>query len=728
VRAIDHTTDVARLVEGRHANPHAWLGAHPDGGGAVVRARWPGALSATLVLGAGHERPMRLVHQDGVVEARLPQLPEPGYRVRFEFGGGATHEVIDPYPFWPTLGDVDLHLIGEGRHERLWEVMGARPRVHQGTVGTSFAVWAPAARSVRVVGDWNGWDGRIHPMRSMGASGVWEIFVPAVGAGARYKFEVLGVDGRLRLKADPWAFATEVPPGTAGVVYESSYRWGDEDWLRSRPVFDGVADRISIYEVHLGSWRRVPEEADRPLTYRELAPLLADHVVDLGFTHVELLPPAEHPYEPSWGYQVTGYFAPTSRFGAPDDFRFLVDHLHQRGIGVIVDWVPAHFPRDDWSLGRFDGTALYEHEDARRGEHPDWGTYVFNHGRNEVRNFLLANALYWIEELHVDGLRVDAVASMLYLDYSRQEGDWVPNAHGGREDLEAISFLQELNTVVHRRHPGVLTIAEESTAWDGVSRPVHLGGLGFTHKWNMGWMHDTLVYFSKEPVHRRWHHGQLTFGLLYAFSEHFVLPLSHDEVVHLKGSLLSKMPGDRWQRFANLRALYGWMWAHPGKKLVFMGAELAQVQEWSHEQSLDWHLLDDPMHAGVRDLVRVLNAVQAGHRALYVADSDPAGFAWICVDDADSSVYAFERRVPGGADDEAVVCLANLTPVPRHGYRVGLPLPGRWVDLVNTDSSRFGGSGVEQPEVVAEPVAWGDRPASGLVTLGPLSVRLLAPG
>jgi 1,4-alpha-glucan branching enzyme len=727
MRPMDHTTDLARLVDGRHDDPHGWLGAHPDGDGAVVRARWPGARSATLILAPGNERPMRAIHDEGIVETRLPDLPEPGYRIRFEFGEGATHEVVDPYPFWPTLGDVDLHLIGEGRHERLWEIMGARPRVHQGTAGTSFAVWAPAARSVRLVGDWNGWDGRIHPMRAMGASGVWELFVPGVGQGARYKFEILGVDGRLRLKADPWAFACEHPPGTASVVFGSSYEWGDDDWIERRARFDGLREQVSTYEVHLGSWRRVPEEGDRSLTYRELAPLLADHVADLGFTHVELMPPAEHPYEPSWGYQVTGYFAPTSRFGTPDDFRYLVDHLHQRGIGVIVDWVPAHFPKDDWSLGRFDGTALYEHEDSRRGEHPDWGTYVFNHGRHEVRNFLLANALYWIEELHVDGLRVDAVASMLYLDYSREGGEWVPNVHGGREDLDAIAFFQEVNTVVHGRHPGVLTVAEESTAWDGVSRPVDAGGLGFTHKWNMGWMHDTLEYFSKEAVHRRWHHGQLTFGLLYAFSEHFVLPLSHDEVVHLKGSLLEKMPGDRWQQMANLRALYGWMWAHPGKQLLFMGAELAQTQEWSHARSLDWHLLDDPMHAGVRDLVRALNAVQAEHPALHVADSDPEGFAWIAADDADHSVYAFERRVPGGDDRDVVVCLANLTPVPRHGYRVGLPVTGPWVDVLNTDAHAFGGSGIEQPEVTAEATPWQGRPASAVLTLPPLGVRWLAP-
>jgi 1,4-alpha-glucan branching enzyme len=722
------TTDLQRIVDGHHAEPHSVLGFHDAADGdVVVRAAWPGARSATLLVGDETEQAMELVHDRGVLEARVPKPPDPGYRVRYEFDGGATHEVVEPWGFWPTLGDVDLHLIGEGRHECLWNVLGARPRVHQGIAGTSFAVWAPSARSVRVVGDWNGWDGRIHPMRAMGASGVWELFVPGVATGARYKFEILGVDGRLRLKADPFAFATQLPPGTASVVFESSYEWADQEWLAKRELTDGLRDRIAVYEVHLGSWRRVPEDGDRQLTYREMAPLLADHVLDLGFTHVELMPPAEHPYEPSWGYQVSGYFAPTSRFGGPDDFRFLVDHLHQRGIGVIVDWVPAHFPKDDWSLGRFDGTALYEHADPRRGEHPDWGTYIFNFARHEVRNFLLANALYWLEELHVDGLRVDAVASMLYLDYSREEGQWIPNVHGGREDLDAISFLQEVNTVVHRRYPGVLTIAEESTAFDGVSRPVHLGGLGFTHKWNMGWMHDTLEYWQNEPVHRRWHHGQLSFGLVYAWSEHFVLPLSHDEVVHGKGSLINKMPGDEWQRFANLRALYAWMWAHPGKQLLFMGSELAQEREWSHERSLDWHLLDNPLHRGIRDLLRELNRAEAARPPLFTSDSDPAGFAWLSAEDAEHSVYAFERRVVGGDERDVVVCVANLTPVPRHGYRVGLPCAGRWVDVLNTDDARFGGSGVVQPELDTDETPWQGRPHSGVLALPPLAVRWLAP-
>jgi 1,4-alpha-glucan branching enzyme len=579
---------------------------------------------------------------------------------------------------------------------------------------------------VRVVGDWNGWQGTAHPLRALGGSGVWELFVPGVVSGQRYKFEVLGADGVLRIKADPLARATERPPANASVVFESSHDWsaGDAAWLERRAASSPIDGRLAVYEVHLGSWRRSGAGPGDYLDYHDLAAQLADHVVDLGFTHVELLPPTEHPYDPSWGYQVSGYFAPTARHGDPDGFRALVDHLHERGIGVLVDYVPAHFPKDDWALARFDGTALYEHEDPRQGEHPDWGTLVFNFGRNEVRNFLVAAARYWIEELHVDGLRVDAVASMLYLDYSRRDGEWVPNVHGGRENLEAVAFLQELNTLVHRDYPGVLTVAEESTAWDGVTRPVHHGGLGFSQKWNMGWMHDTLSYFSRPPVHRRWHHHALTFGLVYAWSENFVLPLSHDEVVHGKGSLLGKMPGDAWQRFANLRALYAWMWAHPGKDLLFMGAELAQEREWSHERSLDWHLLESPENRGVQDLLRELNRVAAAQPALWSLDTSPDGFRWIDADDADNSVFAFLRL---GADGEQLVCVANLTPVPRHGYRVGLPQPGSWEDLLNTDEARWGGSGLTQPKVDAEDTAWQGQPHSAVLTLPPLAVRWLVP-
>jgi 1,4-alpha-glucan branching enzyme len=723
------------LATGQHTDPHSLLGVHDEGGRRVLRAWRPGAVSARW-----GRKALRQVHPAGVFELRLTpdDLPAPGYEVRFGFGGGdvgadaAGHEVVsvEPWSFWPTLGPLDLHLIGEGRHERLWEVLGAHVRTREGMAGTSFAVWAPGARAVRVVGDWNDWNGVAHPLRSLGSSGVWEIFVPGVGSGTRYKFEVLGADGITRLKADPMAFATEHPPANASVVFASGHEWSDADraWHERRAGSHPIDERVAVYEVHLGSWRRGPGAGNGGhgdyLDYDELARQLADHVVDLGFTHVELLPPTEHPYDPSWGYQVSSWYAPTARHGDPDGFRRLVDHLHSRGIGVLVDYVPAHFPRDDWALARFDGTALYEHADPRQGEHPDWGTLVFNFGRNEVRNFLVAAARYWLDELHVDGLRVDAVASMLYLDYSRKDGEWVPNAYGGRENLDAVAFLRELNTLAHRDQPGVLTVAEESTAWDGVSRPAHLGGLGFSQKWNMGWMHDTLEYFGKAPEHRRWHHGDLTFGFVYAWSENFVLPLSHDEVVHGKGSLLGKMPGDRWQRFANLRALYGWMWAHPGKKLLFMGGEVAQQREWSHERSIDWHLLDDPGHRGVRDLVRELNQVAEAQPALWSLDTRVDGFGWIDADDVDHSVFAFQRI---GVDGEVAVCVANLTPVPRHGYRVGLPRAGRWVDVLNTDDRRWGGSGVIQPAVGTDGTPWHGQPESAVLTLPPLAVRWLVP-
>jgi 1,4-alpha-glucan branching enzyme len=631
-----------------------------------------------------------------------------------------------PGEFAPTLGDVDIHLIGEGRHERLWEVLGARPMEHQGVEGVRFAVWAPSARDLRVVGDWNSWDGRVDPMRPIGSSGVWERFVPEAEIGHRYKYEIVGADGHLRLKSDPMAAATEAPPANASVVVRSQHSWSDDEWMISRRDSDPVNDRLSIYEVHPGSWRTVPDDRDRPLLWTELAEPLADHVTGLGFTHVELLPVAEHPYTPSWGYQVSGYYAPTARYGTPDDFRAFVDAMHRRGVGVIVDWVPAHFPKDDWSLGRFDGTALYEHADPRQGEHPDWGTYVFNFGRNEVRNFLVANALYWLEEFHVDGLRVDAVASMLYLDYSREDGDWVPNQYGGRENLQAIEFLQETNTIVHAEFPGVRMIAEESTAWGGVSRPVHLGGLGFGSKWNMGWMHDTLEYFSTDPLYRVHHHGQLTFGFVYAWSENFVLPLSHDEVVHGKGSLLQKMPGDDWQRAANLRALYGWMWSHPGKQLLFMGGEFGQQREWSEGRSLDWHLLDDPRHAGIMELVGELNRLERDHPALWERDTEPAGFEWLDASDAQQSVLSFVRR--GHTGTPPVVCVANFTPAPRHGYRIGFPEAGTWTEVLDTDAERFGGSGVGNGRVETESVHWQGHDVSSVVTLPPLAVVWFAPG
>jgi 1,4-alpha-glucan branching enzyme len=619
------------------------------------------------------------------------------------------------------LGELDLYLLGEGRHETVYEKLGAHVRAD----GVAFAVWAPNAAKVSVVGDWNDWDSGTNPMAQQGVSGIWEAFVPGLAEGALYRYEITTREGWLLLKSDPYAFATEAPPANASRVFASHYEWNDDEWLERRREHEPLAEPMSIYEIHLGSWRRTPD--GQALSYRDLARQLGDYVCELGFTHVELLPVMEHPYSGSWGYQVTGYFAPTARFGDPDDFRAFVDHLHSRGIGVIVDWVPAHFPRDDWALARFDGTALYEHEDPRRGEHPDWGTLVFNYGRNEVRNFLLSNALFWLREMHVDGLRVDAVASMLYLDYSRAEGEWVPNAFGGREDLDAVEFLKQLNLLVHGREPGVISAAEESTAWPGVSRPTYLGGLGFGFKWNMGWMHDTLDYFQRDPVHRRFHHHQLTFSLMYAFSENFILPLSHDEVVHGKQSLADKMPGDRWQKLANLRALYAYMWAHPGRKLLFMGGEFAQWHEWDSESSLDWHLLEDRDHQGMQALVRELNRIYTDTPALWAVDFEPDGFRWLEPNDASQNVLAFARI--GEDRSRQLVCVCNLSPVPRYGYRVGIPRLSTWRELLNTDSTYYGGSGVGNLGAVeAEEIPWHDQPYSVELTLPPLGVVWLVPG
>jgi 1,4-alpha-glucan branching enzyme len=707
------------------ADPHSLLGAHPAKGGVVVRAYRPDAASVR-VLPMNVELKQR--NGNGLFEGTIAGANLPlEYELEVRYPAGDTYVLRDPYAFLPTLGELDIHLAAEGRHEDLHERLGAHRRELNGVAGVSFAVWAPNAASASVVGDFNGWDGRLNPMRSLGPSGIWELFVPGVEEEARYKFELRTREAKLRLKADPLAFRTEIPPANTSIVFESQHEWGDDDWLEQRRAGDVLARPLSIYEVHLGSWRLNPQEGNRPLTYLEAADELAEYATDMGFTHVELLPVMEHPYAPSWGYQVTGYFAPTARFGRPDDFRAFVDRLHQRGVGVILDWVPAHFPKDDWALARFDGTALYEHEDPRRGEHPDWGTYVFNFGRNEVRNFLLASALMWLRDFHADGLRVDAVASMLYLDYSRKAGEWVPNVHGGNEDLDAISFLKQLNEVAHGREPGILMAAEESTAWPGVSRPVHLGGLGFGLKWNMGWMHDTLEYFRRDAIYRRYHHHQLSFSLVYAFSENFVLPLSHDEVVHGKGSLLAKMPGDWWQKRANLRALYAYMWAHPGKKLLFMGGEFAQESEWRSEGSLDWHLLELPEHSGVQSLVRDLNTHYRAEPALWELDFDPAGFRWLEPNDAAANVLAFMRLSDRG--DRQLICVCNFSPVPRYGYRVGLPAAGRWRELLNTDSEFYGGSGVgNMGGVTAEAKPWHDQPYSAELTLPPLGVLWLVPG
>jgi 1,4-alpha-glucan branching enzyme len=696
------------LISGRVHDPHGLLGVHPAGDDSIIRTLRRGADDVTVVLdGARH--PMRRVHPEGVFEVTVPG-PVTEYQLTVD-----GRPVEEPYRHLPTLGEFDLQLITEGRHERLWTVLGARAVAG----GVAFAVWAPNAQGVRVVGDFTGWgphDG--WPMRSMGSSGVWELLVPEAAPGQRYKYRVLGGDGIWREKADPLAAYAEVPGRTASVVFVSDYEWKDADWLAKRAGSSAYREPMSIYEVHLGSWRP-------GLSYLDLADQLTEYVTELGFTHVEFLPVMEHPFGGSWGYQVTGYYAPTARFGDPDGFRHLVDRLHQAGIGVILDWVPAHFPKDEWALARFDGTPLYEHADPYRGEHPDWGTYIFDFGRPEVRNFLVANALYWCAEFHVDGLRVDAVASMLYLDYSRKDGEWTPNVHGGRENLDAVSFLQEATATVYKHHPGVVMVAEESTAWPGVTRPTDADGLGFGFKWNMGWMHDTLVYIGKEPVHRQYHHNQMTFAAVYAWSENFILPISHDEVVHGKRSLVAKVPGDAWQRRATIRALLAFMWAFPGKQLLFMGAELGDEHEWSEERGLDWGLRYDPMHAGMTDLVRDLNLVYRDESPLWMQDTAPEGFGWLVADDAGNNVFAFQRIAPDGT---RLVCVANFAAVPHEGYRLGVPTAGAWDEVINTDAEGYGGSGVGNlGRVVAEDRPSHGQPASLTVRVPPLGAIWLRP-
>jgi 1,4-alpha-glucan branching enzyme len=714
--------DLWRLISLTHPSPHSILGAHPTPKGVIVRAFRPGADKIMLLIDGEAPRPMTKHLPVGFFEILVSERDQVfPYKLEVHYPNGNVCTIIDPYTFLPTLGDVDLYLFGEGKHETIYEKLGAHPRQLGNVAGISFAVWAPNAESVSVVGDFNYWDGRLHQMRVLGSSGIWEIFIPDLNPDhLLYKFEIRTKDKTILHKADPYAFFSEVPPKTASIVHKSHYQFNDHHWMQTRAANNSFNSPISIYEVHVGSWRRVPHDNHRSLTYRELAEQLADYVTEMGFTHVEFLPMKGHPFGGSWGYQVTSYYAPTARFGDPDDVRYLVDHLHQRGIGVILDWVPAHFPKDAFALGRFDGTALYEHMDPKQGEHPDWGTYIFNYGRNEVRNFLTANALFWMKEYHIDGLRADAVASLLYLDYSRKEGEWIPNRYGGRENIEAINFLKELNELVHSRLSGIMMVAEESTAWPGVSRPTYTGGLGFGFKWNMGWMHDTLLYFSKDPIHRRYHHNNLTFGLLYAWAENFILPLSHDEVVHGKGSLISKMPGDFWQKFANLRALYGYMWAHPGKKLLFMGGEIGQWSEWDYDQSLDWHLLQYPEHKGLQTLVRDLNKIYKEHPALWEADSDPATFQWIDANDADDNVISFIRHAPvtGGQ----IVCICNLSPVVRKNYRIGLPKGGWYREILNTDSEVYGGSNVGNGGgIMAEPVPSHWYQYSGQLTLPPLA-------
>ncbi len=697
------------VASGRHEDPFGTLGPHRDEatGGIVLRARQPAARTIDVRLTTtGDLRPMRRRDRNGLFELALPGDHIPDYRLRITYNSGQVIEIDDPYRYGRILTEFDLHLFGEGTHLRAFEKFGAHRLVVGTTVGVHFAVWAPNADRVSLIGDFNGWDGRVHVMRLLAPAGVWEIFIPDLADGEKYKFEIRTKAGHLLNKTDPFGVAFEPPPQTASVVRDiSHYQWGDQSWMSARRECKGWLDRpMAIYEVHLGSWARAPEDGNRFLTYREMADRLVPYVKDLGFTHIELLPIMEHPFSGSWGYQVLGFFAPTSRFGPPEDFKLLVDACHQAGLGVILDWVPGHFPKDAHGLAHFDGTALYEHADPRQGEHQDWGTLIFNYGRNEVRNFLLSNALWWLEEYHADGLRVDAVASMLYLDYSRREGEWIPNQFGGRENIEAIDFLRQLNTLSHGEHPGTITAAEESTAWPGVSRPVHLGGLGFTYKWNMGWMHDVLEYAHKDAVHRRWEHNLITFSALYMFTENFILPFSHDEVVHGKGALLDKMPGDLWQKYAGLRTLYGYMYGHPGKKLLFMGNEFGQWREWYHDGSLDWHLLDEPAHAALRRYVQALNWHYCAEPALHQLDFDPSGFRWIDCHDNENSVVSLVRYARDPRD--FVVMLFNFTPVPRHDYRIGVPAPGHYAERLNSDSALFGGSNVGNGGGVStEPIA-----------------------
>ncbi len=718
----------AALAAGALAEPQRLLGPHSatTGGeeGVVVRAFHPDAVACECLLAGSDALAMAAGEVPGLFSLSLPRLRPPfAYRLRFRFRDGNVWEREDPYRFASTLGEIDLHLFGEGTHRRIWEVLGAHPRRLDGVAGTSFAVWAPNAVRVAVVGDFCGWDGRLFPMCHRGG-GVFELFVPDVGAGALYKFEIRTRAGLLRLKTDPFAFAMERPPATASRVCASSKAWGDGAWLEARRAKVWTREPLAVYEVHLGSWARAAEDGQRPLSYREIAPRLAAHVRRLGFTHVELLPIAEHPLDASWGYQVTGYYAPTARYGTPDEFRDFVDVCHQHGIGVILDWVPAHFPRDDFSLRRFDGTALYEHEDPRLGEHPDWGTLIFDYGRHEVRNFLVANALYWLREFHVDGLRVDAVASMLYRDYSRKPGEWVPNPLGGRENLEAVDFLRALNEAIREEHPDCFTVAEESTAWPGVTRPAAEGGLGFTFKWNMGWMHDTLRFLAREPVHRGFHLGDLTFAELYEQSERFLMPLSHDEVVHGKGSLLARMPGDLAQKLANLRLLLAYQWTRPGKKLLFMGTELAPSAEWSLAESLDWSLGEDPLRAGLARYLEALGRLYRDHPCLWRADPDPEGFAWIDCSDAENAVLSYRRR----ADADELVVVLNTTNVARSTYRIGAPRAGCWRETLCSDSADYGGSGLARPaRVRAQPRPFHGLPQSIELVLPPLACLVLAP-
>jgi 1,4-alpha-glucan branching enzyme len=715
------------LAGARHPDPFSVLGPHTDAGPLVIRTYQPAAERVDVIRDGRPSEMSR--HPSGVFEAQFPGTDAAfDYRLRIAYRGGHVAEIDDPYRYGRVISEYDLYLFSQGKHTRIYDKLGAHLMRIGEADGVHFAVWAPNAERVSVVGDFNAWDGRVHPMRRLGPTGVWEIFIPGVAEGERYKFEIRStLHGELLMKTDPYGFHFDVPPLSAAIVARRDYTWGDAQWFVDRAgKHVWLNEPMAVYEVHLGSWARVPEDRDRFLTYSELAQQLIPYVKEMGYTHIELLPVMEHPFYGSWGYQITGFFAPTSRYGTPAEFKAFVDACHQSGIAVILDWVPGHFPKDAPGLARFDGTALFEHADPRQGEQRDWGTLVFNYGRNEVRNFLLANALFWLDEYHIDGLRVDAVASMLYLDFSKQPGDWIPNQFGGRENIEAIEFIRELNALTHGEHPGSIMVAEESTAFPGVTRPTYVGGLGFTYKWNMGWMNDTLEYIKQDPIYRRYHHRLLTFSLMYAFSENYVLPLSHDEVVHMKGSMSGKVPGDAWQKAATLRAVYGYMYSHPGKKLMFMGCEIGQEREWSHDRSVDWHLLEQPLHKGLRQFVMDLNHVYASQPALHQCDIDPSGFQWLDCNDSDNSVVSLVRRASDPND--FVIAIVNFTPVPREGYVFGVPQPGRYVELLNSDARLYGGGDVGNGGTVAtDPVASHGYPQSLRLSLPPLGFLLLKP-
>lgn len=715
------------LLNRRQENPRAILGPKPTDSGVRIRAFLPNSRKVWVVHGPDDRvQPMNLVSKEGLYEAECPAGAEANYRLRLENQQGQLVTMHDPYAFPPMLGEMDLHLFGEGRHHEIYNRLGAHLRTVDGTVGVNFAVWAPNASSVSLIGDFNGWDGRAHAMQKHVANGIWELFVPAMKPGDKYKFRVVGNEGTVD-KTDPYGFAQELPPCTASIVTDlTDHQWKDAKWMQQRAASQPLEEPVSIYEVHLGSWQRFAGGPTDWYGYRELAHKLVEYCKKQGYTHLELLPISEHPYTPSWGYQTVGYHAATSRYGTPEDFMYFVDYCHQNDIGVILDWVPAHFPKDDHGLRKFDGSALYEHADPRQGEHPDWGTLIFNYDRTEVRNFLISNALFWFDKYHIDGLRVDAVASMLYLDYSREAGEWIPNEHGGRENLGAISLLKEFNEAVHANYPGVMTIAEESTAWGGVSRPTYEGGLGFSLKWNMGWMNDSLRYFSQDPIHRKYHHNELTFSMIYAFTENFCLPLSHDEVVHGKGSLLDQMPGDLWQKYANLRLLYAYMWTHPGKKLLFMGSDIAQWSEWKSEENLQWHLLQWESHEGVQRLIADLNRLYVNEPSLHQVDFQDEGFEWIDCMSSEDSILAFARKAKDPSD-HVIVC-GNFTPVLRENYRVGVLQAGHYEEVLNSDAKIYGGSNTgNYPGRDTEEIGAQGRQHSISVNLPPLGISVFRP-